>query len=132
MFMYRPMTCGSRCYIVNEAHGLMRDMVRRLLKMTEYPFLSEYMTWIFTTTTEGQLHFDDNQQDAQALMSRCMVFNLDDARADGLMARRLKEIAQAENKDGQPIAAYAKLLSGYGSNMRAALQDIDRGAMVKK
>lgn len=130
VFMYAPMGCSSRCYIINESHGLWKENTRRLLKVTEAPFLSQSMTWVFTTTPAGQREFQDMQKDSGPLLSRCVRLELEDEKADLPMAKRLKQIAKAEKLDGKPLAAYKKLLEESDGNMREALQKIDAGAMV--
>ncbi|KKM68745.1 hypothetical protein LCGC14_1457730 [marine sediment metagenome] len=132
--MYRPISgCQSRCYIVNEAHGLTKEQVRKLLKITEAPYLNENMTWIFTTTLEGQVTFEDGKQDAGPLLSRCMDLELKESDAEIPMAMRLKNIAVAENLDSQEqeLPAYLTLLTECKSNMRAAIQQIERGVMLR-
>ena len=125
------MSCGSRCYIVNEAHGLTKEQVRRLLKVTEAPYLNERMTWVFTTTLEGQITFADGKEDAGPLLSRCIRYELEETQANAAMATRLHEIAKLENLDGQDYAAYeALLVNDCDSNMREALQVIARGGMM--
>ena len=130
VFMYRPMSCQSRCYIVNEAHGLSKDQVRKLLKITESPCLNENMTWIFTTTLEGQLTFEDGKQDAGPLLSRCVCLQLESEKSDDAMIHRLQNIAQSESLDGKSLTEYKALFRDCNSNMRFALQKIELGEML--
>ena len=71
-----------------------------------------------------------DQIDAHPLLSRCIVLPL--ARRDICepLARRAQEIAIAEGLDGKPIAEYIKLLRLHKNNLRAAIQDIETGAMM--
>lgn len=127
---YRPMSCKARCYIVNEAHGLRADIVRKLLQLLEAPYLNEHTVWCFTTTLEGQTSFEDGQIDASQLLSRCTRLHLNERKIAPVFAKRLQEIAQEAKMDGQPIEAYIKLIQKHRNNFRAALQDIEDGAMI--
>lgn len=127
--MYAPMNCKSRVYIINEAHGLRKEAVRMLLQLLEEPWLSPCVTWIFTTTLEGQMHFEDSQIDSSPLLSRCTDLKLAERSLRAPMALRCQEIARAENLDGQPIEAYERLMKRCTNNMRTALQAIEAGAM---
>lgn len=49
--------------------------------------------------------------------------------ADAL-APRLLEIARAESLDGQPVEAYKRLMQRCKNNIRAALCEIESGAML--
>ena len=51
----RPLGGKGWAIIVNEAHGMNKTTCRRLL--TLFDRLPSWATWIFTTTTEGQLVF---------------------------------------------------------------------------
>lgn len=127
--MYAPMTCQSRVYIVNEAHGLRKDPVRMLLQLLEEPWLSPRVTWIFTTTLDGQMEFEDAHIDSSPLLSRCTEIKLAERGLRAPMALRCQEIARAESLDGQPIEAYERLMKNCTNNMRTALQEIEAGAM---
>lgn len=126
---FAPMTCSSRVIIVNEAHGLSKGAVRMLLQLLEAPWLSKHVTWVFTTTLDGQTEFEDCQLDASPLLSRCSVVKLAERGLCRPMAMRCREIAQAENLDGQPLSSYERLAKDKRNNMRWMLQAIADGAM---
>jgi len=46
------------------------------------------------------------------------------------MAARAKDIAEAENLDGQPLQKYLRLVQDCKNNMRQVLQRIDSGNMI--
>ena len=123
-----PMTCGGRVYILNEAHGLRKDTIRALLVFLEG--LRPYTTVIFTTTNEGQLAFEGFQMDAGPLLSRCLLVKLASQGLAKPFAARLREIAQAEGLDGQPLAKYERWFTDNGTNMRAAIQMVESGGMM--
>lgn len=128
---YMPLGCASRVFIVNEAHGLSKGPVRILLQMLEAPLLNSGVTWVFTTTLDGQMEFEDHQIDAMPLLSRCIQLKLAERGLCGPMAARCREIATKEGLNGQDIAAYERLLKDKRNNMRAALQAIEAGVMAK-
>ena len=127
---YSPMDCKARCFIVNEAHGLRKDAARILLRLLEYPFLSDSVVWIFTTTLAGQMQFEESGIDAGPLLGRCLGLKLAERGIAELAAVRLKEIAEAERMDGRPVKDYVKLFYDCGSSFRAAIGEIERGAMI--
>lgn len=120
----RPFGKGS-CWVINESHGLRGVSIRRLLVILES--LPKWVTVIFTTTEDGQGKLFDGQIDAHPLLSRCTILEL---ASDPLpFAVRLREAAQAEGLDGQPVEAYVKLFNDCRRNMRAAYGKIEAGCM---
>ena len=58
---------SGRAFIVNEAHGLRKDVIRQLLVMLER--IPLHVVWVFTTTIEGQESLFEDYDDASPLLS---------------------------------------------------------------
>ncbi len=124
-----PLFGNGHAVIINEAHGI-RD-AKRLLGVLEP--IPHNVVWIFTTTIEGQLTFD-GMADAGPLLSRVAggkPIKLETRGVAEAFAQRALEIAQAEGLDGQPLSAYKELVNQARGNMRAVLQAIEAGEMLK-
>ena len=128
-FQLYSMGKGGRCVIINEAHGLSRPAVRQLLVLLER--LPSHVVMIFTTTTEGQLTFFEDKQDAAPLLSRCLRLDLARRGLAEPFAQRAYEIANKEDLNGQPIERYIRLCKDNRNNLRAVLQSIEAGIMLK-
>lgn len=120
---------NGRAYIINEAHGLRGNIVRRLLGILER--IPKHVVFVFTTTQAGQKRLFDNQIDASPLLSRCQYVELPVASAViRPFAERCREIALAENLDGAPIESYVALARECNGNFRAMLQAVEGGRMM--
>lgn len=118
----------GRAVICDEAHGLKKATIRALLVMLEQ--IPKHVVWIFTTTNEGMSMFEDDNIDANPLLSRCDCISLAQRDVAKPFAERAREIAQAEGLDGKPLAAYIRLVNDKGGNMRAVLNEIESGKML--
>lgn len=116
--------------IINESHGLRRDIVEILLDVLER--LPDNCCMIFTTTRDGADLFEERQIDAGPFASRCILVNLETYNKSRIFAGHLKKIATKENLDGRPLGDYVELIEKHHYNFRAAIQEIETGAMLVK
>ena len=112
--------------IINEAHGLRNDTIRKLLVVLED--IAPHGMWIFTTTKIAQTGLFDQKIDASPLLSRCIELELECSFSS--FANRAKKIAEECDLDGRPIEEYIALAKERKGNMRAMLQDIEAGKML--
>ena len=119
---------GGRVWIINESHGLRSGVIRQLLGILER--LPRHCAVIFTTTRDGQEELFECAIDAHPLLSRCLNVRLTNQGLADAFAVRAREIAQAENLDGQPLPAYKRLVQRCKNNMREVLQAVYDGEMV--
>jgi replication-associated recombination protein RarA len=120
---------GGRAFIVEEAHGLGKASIEAFLDWLER--LPRHCVVIFTTTKDGAEQLFEEQIDAHPLLSRCIALRLTNQGLAEPFAELAQRIALAEGLDGQPLAAYKRLVQRCKNNMREVLQAIAAGEMVQ-
>lgn len=119
---------GGRAFIINEAHGLRKPVIRRLLGILER--IPDHVVFIFTTTKEGEAGLFEDQIDSGPLLSRCIRIQLTNQGLAKPFAEYCQRIATAENLNGKPLQSYIKLAAKCKNNCRAMLQEIEAGCMI--
>jgi len=119
---------GGRAYIINEAHGLRKAIIRRLLGLLER--LPSHVSMIFTTTKQGEAGLFEDQIDAHPLLSRCAKIELTNQGLAKVFAEHCRQIATKENLNGKPLQSYIKLAQNCKNNCRQMLMTIEAGGML--
>jgi DNA polymerase III gamma/tau subunit len=120
---------GGRAYIIGEAHGLRRNIIRKLLVLLES--LPDHVAFIFTTTVDGQESLFEEQLDAGPLLSRCVPLALARRDLSKPFAARVREIATKEGLNGRPVKDYVRLAQTHRNNMRAMRGSVEAGGMME-
>ncbi len=118
----------GRAFIVNEAHGLRKDVIRQLLVVLER--IPRHCVWVFTTTNDQEEALFEDLLDASPLLSRCVRLQFSRRNVARAFAERAKWIAEQEGLDGREIGAYLELVNQHRSNLRAVLNEIEAGRMM--
>ena len=125
---YRAFGKGGKCFIVNEAHGLRKQSIRRLLGLLER--IPDHVVFIFTTTKQGESKLFEDNIDSNPLLSRCIKIELTNQGLAKSFAEHCRKIATAENLNGKPLQSYIKLAAKCHNNCRMMLQEIEAGFMI--
>ncbi len=110
-----------RVWIINEAHAMTRQAVQAWLTLLEK--IPAQRLFIFTTTEP--IHDDLFGNFSHPFASRCKVFTFTNQGLAQDMAQRARQIALAEDLDGQPEHKYYRLVQDCKNNMRQVLQRIE-------
>ena len=119
-----------RVIIVNEAHAMTPRAVQAWLTLLER-CEREITKRVFVFTSTEELQPDLFGGFGHAFASRCKMIGLTSKNDHNAIAARLREVAQAEGLDGQPVERYKRLIStGCKGNWRAAYQAIEAGELL--
>lgn len=120
---------SGRAVLVNEAHGLRQDSIRKFLVVLER--IPGHVTWVFTTTDVGKEKlFKDI--DAHPLLSRCIKFELKTDDYADAMVKRAMAIAEQEGLGGATREEWIELAVACKWNFRDVLTEVEKGVMVRE
>lgn len=127
----RPLWGKGWAWVINEAHGLRKDTIRRLLILLED--LPAHAVVVFTTTMEGQASLFEDKIDASPLCSRAMDpgFRQRGNELELAFAVACRTIARKEGLDGKSLDHYQSLARQEKCNLRAMLQKIESGIFLQ-
>jgi len=120
---------GGKAFVINEAHGLRKPVIRRLLGLLER--IPDHVCFIFTTTKQGESSLFDDQIDANPLLSRCAKIELTNQGLANVFAEHCQTIAKTENLNGKALQAYVRLAQKCKNNCRQMLMAIETGEMLE-
>ena len=126
---YRAFGKGGKAIIINEAHGLRKASIRRLLGLLER--IPDYVCIIFTTNKQGETKLFEDSIDSNPLLSRCIKIELTNQGLSKVFGEHCRQIATKENLNGKPLQSYIKLAQNCKNNCRQILMAIESGEMLE-
>ena len=117
---------GWRAYIVNEAHAMTAKAVQSWLTLLEPLRPRRLVIFTSTQSLDGSLFGDFTEPFA----SRVKLIRLEQ-NVEGFAARA-RHIAALEGLDGRPLEDYRRLVRQCHFNLRAVLQKVEAGEMLRK
>jgi DNA polymerase III gamma/tau subunit len=127
--MYSAPGKGGRAFIINEAHGLRKPIVRQLLGILER--IPRKVVFVFTTTKQGEAKLFEDDIDASPLLSRCVQISLTNQGLAQVFAGHCRDIATKENLNGKSLQSYVRLAQNCKNNCRQMLMAIESGEMLE-
>lgn len=125
--------CDGWSFIINEAHSLRGQILKRLLTTLETPGMVSNSFWVFTTTPKGHDSLFEDEDEEIPFGSRVQKFDFNGGELTTLaFALAAQKIAKAEDLDGKPLAEYVQLVRKHNFNMREVLGVIGRGDFKAK